>query len=623
MGSLSLNQLRLKIATYMSEADTGGITPQVTGSLLLALLNFFLDSNATVTVSTASDSDALSFIVSVTSPGDKVSSCQIRIPLATSGNIGLMSPSHVAEIASLAAGILDLQSSKQDKLTPGRGISIEGNTVSCTLDNQIFEIVDSLPSSNINTNKIYLLREASDDGDHVFIAYSFVNGEWETIGQYKPEINLSQYLTKEEATSTYAPKSQINTLGNLIGNLSSRLTNLNATVTELESGQGVVDFATLAGTDDPVTISVVAYVLDSTREDSLTQRYLKRGSVFTFFGESGEHEAWLLVDPDNVTDTTNAWRKLLWGDKDLPDAVVQKSDFSTTIGSSAGGTINYGSAFGYTTTFEGDKIYIAKTGSVQDAVNRLILDMRQLETVKASVEDVNKTVQKPDFSTTIGISAGGLIERRGVTHGEGEYGSNQSISDAFRGVYEDLVAMDDGLVALENAVANCAPAEELARVDNDYDARCEELKEEKLNTADLKTVNGVSLWGGSGGDITDLEVLKLHMLSFEYPLELNQVAVADCDANSYFGIDDLRKLAAAIESGKAMVLHYKDGNKHISSAVSSATCEHNTDGTVKTITLYFYYGLTLYELNIAFRYGDEDFPDSEFVVYITATVKNS
>lgn len=39
-----------------------------------------------------------------------------------------------------------INQTKQDKLTAGSGIKIENNTISSTLDVQLYKIVDSLPT---------------------------------------------------------------------------------------------------------------------------------------------------------------------------------------------------------------------------------------------------------------------------------------------------------------------------------------------------------------------------------------------------------------------------------------------------------------------------------------------
>ncbi|MBQ9076252.1 MAG: hypothetical protein IJY31_00190 [Muribaculaceae bacterium] len=492
---------------------------------------------------------------------------------------------------------------KQDALTPGRGVAITGNTISCTLDNQIFAVVDALPTENINANKIYLVRSDVNGEENVFTEYSYINGNWEVIGTYTAEVNLTPYLTKTEAAEKYVDLTAYNAHKLAFQVVSNKVSDIENDVSEMESGQAVVNFNRLADTSDTLTISTVAYVLNTTRNDAITQRYLKKGTIFIFWGESG-HEAWLLVDPDNVTDTANAWQRMMWSASDVPDTVVTKTGFTTTLGVVAGGKVDYGSAFGYATDFEGNRAYMVKTGSVQDAVAQLLDDSRRLEQEKASKDYVDNGLTKAadNVTTTLGVAAGTLIERPGVTHGEGMYGGKVSVSDAFRGVYDDLVAMDAGLVAVENAVAGCASADELARVNADYDSRCELLKEEKLDLACLKTVNGVSLWGGNGGNITDLEVSKIHMPFENWQNDVNGVTWYDYDFDDSWGVIPT-ELPAAIEKGKAIVIHHRDGSKHNSSTVICATCSHNDDGKVSEINLLFYASdMILYNMQMLITY---------------------
>lgn len=99
-----------------------------------------------------------------------------------------------------------INQTKQDKLTAGSGIKIENNTVSSTLDVQLYKIVDSLPSQDVEPGKIYLVLSETSTESNKYTEYVYVNGEWEIIGSYTANVDLSGYLTKTDAASTYQPK---------------------------------------------------------------------------------------------------------------------------------------------------------------------------------------------------------------------------------------------------------------------------------------------------------------------------------------------------------------------------------------------------------------------------------
>lgn len=61
------------------------------------------------------------------------------------------------------------------------------------LDTQIAVIVQSLPTSDIKTNKIYLVPNSSGKGDNIYDEYIYVNNKWEKLGEYKAEVDLSNY----------------------------------------------------------------------------------------------------------------------------------------------------------------------------------------------------------------------------------------------------------------------------------------------------------------------------------------------------------------------------------------------------------------------------------------------
>lgn len=91
---------------------------------------------------------------------------------------------------------------KQDTLTAGSGISIEDGQISVTLDTKPFIIVDELPTTNIDENKIYILREIVDD-ETVYVEFRRINNTWQEVGTKQLSVDLSGYYTKSESDQRY------------------------------------------------------------------------------------------------------------------------------------------------------------------------------------------------------------------------------------------------------------------------------------------------------------------------------------------------------------------------------------------------------------------------------------
>ena len=58
------------------------------------------------------------------------------------------------------------------------------------------EIVDNLPSENINLMTIYFIRNNTDNESDYYSEYMYINGKWEIIGS--TFVNLAPYLLKED-----------------------------------------------------------------------------------------------------------------------------------------------------------------------------------------------------------------------------------------------------------------------------------------------------------------------------------------------------------------------------------------------------------------------------------------
>ena len=87
-----------------------------------------------------------------------------------------------------------LFATKQNKLMAGKGISIDGDVISCTLNIDIFRIVNALPSVG-EANLIYLVPAEQPSESDLFEEWVWTD-KWERIGSAK--IDLSNYATKTE-----------------------------------------------------------------------------------------------------------------------------------------------------------------------------------------------------------------------------------------------------------------------------------------------------------------------------------------------------------------------------------------------------------------------------------------
>ena len=81
------------------------------------------------------------------------------------------------------------------------------DTSDITIDLSLFIIPanNTLPTSDINPNKIYLIKDtgAPIDSGNVYVEYMYINNAWEKLGEYKSDVDISGYLTITSAERTY------------------------------------------------------------------------------------------------------------------------------------------------------------------------------------------------------------------------------------------------------------------------------------------------------------------------------------------------------------------------------------------------------------------------------------
>lgn len=93
----------------------------------------------------------------------------------------------------VAEVIKDASKVFQEKLIAGKGIKLEDNVISTT---QLFRVVDKLPLYG-DKDTIYLVASSDTEDTNKLIEYTYINNSWEKLGEFKHDIDLSQYATIE------------------------------------------------------------------------------------------------------------------------------------------------------------------------------------------------------------------------------------------------------------------------------------------------------------------------------------------------------------------------------------------------------------------------------------------
>lgn len=89
---------------------------------------------------------------------------------------------------------------KQDALTAGTNIKIEGSTISCTIDTTLYKVVATLPAkpASGDMNKIHLVPSDETATKNVYKEYIWKGDAWEQLGEYQSTVDLTPYFKKED-----------------------------------------------------------------------------------------------------------------------------------------------------------------------------------------------------------------------------------------------------------------------------------------------------------------------------------------------------------------------------------------------------------------------------------------
>ena len=153
-------------------------------------------SNATVSKTGTTLNPVFSFGIPQGIQGETGATPEIQIGTVQTGNQSSATITGTAE-----EPILNLTLQKGDK-------GDKGDTGTSVLD---FRVVQTLPTQNISTTTIYLLRNQETTGNNLYDEYVYTNNNWEKIGD--TSVDLSNYYTKTEVDSELADKQDELTAG--------------------------------------------------------------------------------------------------------------------------------------------------------------------------------------------------------------------------------------------------------------------------------------------------------------------------------------------------------------------------------------------------------------------------
>ena len=120
-----------------------------------------------------------------------------------------------------------------------------------SIDTSLFRVVTTLPDSDIDEDKIYLIQSETSGANNVYIEYAYVNNDWEKLGEYKSDIDLSAYALKVDLD---ALSGEVETLSGTVESnaraAAAALVDLGGRVTTLENSEpDMSNYATTAVTN--------------------------------------------------------------------------------------------------------------------------------------------------------------------------------------------------------------------------------------------------------------------------------------------------------------------------------------------------------------------------------------
>lgn len=242
---------------------------------------------------------------------------------------------------------LDTDKANQSDLTALSGRVSQNETDIIALQTAVSgalkrEIVQTLPTEDISTTTIYMIRNSQSSGTNIYDEYMYINSQWELIGTSATD--FSNYYTKNETDNLLSGKVDNSTLGsyytktesdNLLSAkanqtdltaLSGRVTQTETDITALQtavSGALKREIVQSLPTQDISTTTIYMIRNTTTSGDNIYDEYMYINNLWELIGTS-------------ATDFSNYYTKTeidtLLSDKANNSDVVHKSGVETITG---------------------------------------------------------------------------------------------------------------------------------------------------------------------------------------------------------------------------------------------------------------------------------------------------
>lgn len=132
-------------------------------------------------------------------------------PSITKADVGLSNVTNDAQVKrsemGKASGVATLGADRKlpaeqlPTLKTINGTSVVGSG-DIAIDLTLYKVVTTLPTADIDSNKIYLVADASGSGQNVYTEYVYVDSKWEILGKYQASVDLTPYVKFTDTATT-------------------------------------------------------------------------------------------------------------------------------------------------------------------------------------------------------------------------------------------------------------------------------------------------------------------------------------------------------------------------------------------------------------------------------------